>query len=72
MKIKDSPNYIFCNIDNNLIYYFAVCVRVKTFWISFEKWWIKISGDLGKLDIKTVIFNSYDFEMKFGFVHNNL
>ena len=64
MKIKDSPNCTFCNIDDNLIHYFAVCKRVQTFWISFEKWWIKIYGDLGKLDIKTVIFGAPSWSYK--------
>ena len=58
MKIKDSPDCTFCNTDDNLIHYFAECERVQPFWKSFEKWWINISSDLGKLDIKTVLLGA--------------
>ena len=59
MKVKDSPNCIFCKENDDIIHYFATCNRVTDFWRSFENWWIKTSGDLGQLDIKTVMFGVF-------------
>lgn len=56
MKVKDSPNCVFCKENDDIVHFFATCNRVTDFWRSFENWWIQTSGDVGKLDIKTVMF----------------
>ena len=58
MNIKESPNCIFCKTDDNIIHYFSLCKRVKQLWISSETWWIRTSGDIGQLNISTIIFGA--------------
>ena len=58
MNIKDSPLCTFCMKDDDIIHFFVKCDRLSQFWISFEKWWIRVSGDVGLLDIQTIIFGA--------------
>ena len=56
IKVKNSTNCTLCNVDDSIIHYFYDCKRVKQYWTSFELWWIRVTGDEGKLDAPTVIF----------------